>query len=283
VPLLGALIRLDRSALFLPLRFAPFHGAVMRVRLFVVLATRPAEKEKDFLSVGTPHAASLRAWRPVVKHVHAAEEKQFWYAITVIGSGLVMIGTTTQNSLGIALTIVGGLWLLYLERERLPRPLVPLYRRYGFRHPMASLIIITIIGALFGALLAGGGWLALRHFATDPNPRRTSDDPDLQGTMGSIVKPGEMKTELLLEVSIWNRGRSPSIAKNWQLHAACGEKRAIIFQIEVPSEASFSQDPCAQNRHPEKPFQRVAKVAFGSNIYCRFLLKTSNAPNLSMI
>jgi len=48
-----------------------------------------------------------------------SEERQFWYALTLFGSGLVLIGASTQNGWGVFLTLVGGLWLLYLERERI--------------------------------------------------------------------------------------------------------------------------------------------------------------------
>jgi hypothetical protein len=184
-----------------------------------------------------------------------SEERQFWYALTLIGSGLVMIDTATQNALGIVLTIIGGLWLLYLERERILRRFVPLYRRYGFRYPMASLIIVTAIGALLGALIAGGGWLALHHFAVDPNPRRTSADPNLQGTMGSIVKPSETTTELFLEVTLWNRGGSPSIAKNWQLYATCGERKIVILGAHAPSEANFLADSTGEGLLPREGIQ----------------------------
>ena len=51
------------------LPLAAFHGAVMRMRLFVVRAARAAEKEQDRLSVGTTHAASLRRWPIVVKRI----------------------------------------------------------------------------------------------------------------------------------------------------------------------------------------------------------------------
>jgi hypothetical protein len=45
------------------LPLAAFHGAVMRMRLFVIFAARAAEKEQDRLSVGTAHALSFRGWR----------------------------------------------------------------------------------------------------------------------------------------------------------------------------------------------------------------------------
>jgi len=48
------------------LRLAAFHGAVMRVRLFELLAARAAEKEQNRLSVGTANAPSVRRWRVVV-------------------------------------------------------------------------------------------------------------------------------------------------------------------------------------------------------------------------
>lgn len=40
---------------------------VMGMRFLVVLATLPAEKEQNLLSVATCHAASFRIWRVVVK------------------------------------------------------------------------------------------------------------------------------------------------------------------------------------------------------------------------
>jgi hypothetical protein len=48
-----------------------------------------------------------------------SEEKQFWYALTIFGSGLVMIGVSSQTPWGILLTLGGGIWLLYLDRERI--------------------------------------------------------------------------------------------------------------------------------------------------------------------
>jgi hypothetical protein len=47
------------------------------------------------------------------------EERNHWYAITMVASGVVMIGITNQTGLGEFLTIIGGLWILYLERERI--------------------------------------------------------------------------------------------------------------------------------------------------------------------
>jgi hypothetical protein len=49
----------------------------------------------------------------------SSEERQFWYALTLAGSGLVMIGVSSQTVWGIFLTLGGGAWLLYLERERI--------------------------------------------------------------------------------------------------------------------------------------------------------------------
>jgi len=47
------------------------------------------------------------------------EERNVWYAITLVATGVVMIGITNQTGLGELLTIVGGLWIIYLERERI--------------------------------------------------------------------------------------------------------------------------------------------------------------------
>lgn len=49
----------------------------------------------------------------------ASEERQFWYALTLLGSGLVMIGASSQTSWGILLTLGGLTWIVYLERERI--------------------------------------------------------------------------------------------------------------------------------------------------------------------
>jgi uncharacterized membrane protein AbrB (regulator of aidB expression) len=42
-------------------------GLVVWVRLLMVLGALPAEKEQNLLRVSGAHAASLRAWRTVVK------------------------------------------------------------------------------------------------------------------------------------------------------------------------------------------------------------------------
>jgi hypothetical protein len=68
-PLIGALFCLDGLSgvpFFQALRFAPLHRLEMRMRLFVVLAARAAEKEQNRLSVSA-HALSFRIWRVVVK------------------------------------------------------------------------------------------------------------------------------------------------------------------------------------------------------------------------
>jgi hypothetical protein len=49
----------------------------------------------------------------------ASEERQFWYALTVFAVGLGMIGASTQTAWGILFTFGGGLWLAYVERERI--------------------------------------------------------------------------------------------------------------------------------------------------------------------
>jgi len=59
-PLLSALIGLNGLALFQALGRTPLHGAVMRMHFFLVLAARVAEKEENFLSIRTTHAAGLR-------------------------------------------------------------------------------------------------------------------------------------------------------------------------------------------------------------------------------
>jgi hypothetical protein len=51
---------------------AALHRPTMRMRLFVVLAARAAEKEQDRLSVETAHTGSLRRWRVVVKRTTMA-------------------------------------------------------------------------------------------------------------------------------------------------------------------------------------------------------------------
>jgi hypothetical protein len=173
------------------------------------------------------------------------EEKQFWYALTVVASGLVMIGTTTQNLLGIFLTILGGVWLLYLERKRILGPLVPLYRKYGMPYPVISLIVVILVGAFIGGLLSGGGWLLLNRLATRSQTAtpRSSADPDLYGTMATSVKPAQMETFVMLNITIWNRGGSASIVKDWTLYATCGAKSTLII-LDAPlcaiSDADFS-------------------------------------------
>jgi hypothetical protein len=47
------------------------------------------------------------------------DERHFWYAITLVGSGAVLIGTSTQNGWGECLTLVGALWIVWLERGRI--------------------------------------------------------------------------------------------------------------------------------------------------------------------
>lgn len=62
-PLMSGMLLLSgfrRRSLLQTLRLAPLHRSVMRMRLFMVLATGTAEKEENFLRVGTAHASSLR-------------------------------------------------------------------------------------------------------------------------------------------------------------------------------------------------------------------------------
>lgn len=62
-PLMGRMFLLGglrRRSFFQPLGLAPLHRGVMRMRLFVVLTARTAEKEENFLRIGTAHASSLR-------------------------------------------------------------------------------------------------------------------------------------------------------------------------------------------------------------------------------
>jgi hypothetical protein len=61
-------------------------------------------------------------WRVVVKQGTAfmsPEERNIWYAISLVTVGVAMIGITNQTGLGELLTITGGLWILNLERERI--------------------------------------------------------------------------------------------------------------------------------------------------------------------
>ncbi len=57
--------------------------------------------------------------------VMPSDEKQFWIAITLLGSGVALIGAINQTSWGVCLTFIAGLWLLYLERDHI---------RTGVRH-----------------------------------------------------------------------------------------------------------------------------------------------------
>src|SRR5208283_4163775 len=59
-------------------------------------------------------SSRIRSWAPM-----PPEERNVWYAITLVATGVVMIGIINQTGLGEFLTIVGGLWILYLERVRI--------------------------------------------------------------------------------------------------------------------------------------------------------------------
>jgi hypothetical protein len=48
-----------------------------------------------------------------------SEERQFWYALTLAASGLVMIGASSQTVWGIFLALGGGVWISYIERDRI--------------------------------------------------------------------------------------------------------------------------------------------------------------------
>jgi hypothetical protein len=65
-------------------------------------------------AVGGLQSSSVRSWA-----LMSPEERNVWYAITLVATGVVMIGITNQTGLGELLTIVGGLWIIYLERERI--------------------------------------------------------------------------------------------------------------------------------------------------------------------
>jgi hypothetical protein len=57
-----------RSLSFFQLfRLASFHGPIVRMCFFMVFGARAAEKEQNFLSVGTAHTASVQRWWIVVK------------------------------------------------------------------------------------------------------------------------------------------------------------------------------------------------------------------------
>lgn len=122
-----------------------------------------------------------------------------------------------------------------------------------------SLPAFILIGASAGIL----AWTLVISFvnsaATSPvesrNPatvERSPTDPDLYGTMGSIVKPAGAQTELFLDVTVWNRGGSSSIAKNWVLHAACGGRKLVLLNMPLPNEASFSFKDSSAWEHPPK-------------------------------
>lgn len=63
--------------------------------------------------------------------------------------------------------------------------------------------------------------------------RQPDIKPDLVGTMATSRRPTETETLVLLNVTVWNRGSLPSIVKNWQLDAACGDKKLMILSAPL--------------------------------------------------
>jgi hypothetical protein len=61
--------------------------------------------------------------------------------------------------------------------------------------------------------------------------RQPNGEPNLVGTMATSLRPTETETHVFLSVTVWNRGSSPSIVKNWQLDAACGDKKLLILNV----------------------------------------------------
>jgi hypothetical protein len=75
-PLIGTVFRqggLRRFPFFQTLRLSAFHGAIVGVRLFVVLGARAAKEEQNRLSVSA-HAPSFRIWYLVVKRNILSQE-----------------------------------------------------------------------------------------------------------------------------------------------------------------------------------------------------------------
>jgi hypothetical protein len=61
-------LRALRSLSFLqPFRLPSFHRPIVRMGFFMVFGARAAEKEQNFLSVGTAHTPSVQRWWIVVK------------------------------------------------------------------------------------------------------------------------------------------------------------------------------------------------------------------------
>jgi hypothetical protein len=63
--------------------------------------------------------------------------------------------------------------------------------------------------------------------------RPPNAEPDLVGTMATSLRPTETETLVFLNVTVWNRVTLPSIVKNWQLDAACGDKKLVILNAPL--------------------------------------------------
>jgi hypothetical protein len=149
--------RLSFGPLFCLLRLqtlplAAFHGAVMQMRLFVILAARAAEKEQNRLSVGTAHAASLRRWRLVVTRSTLSSGGISPWGASMLGDFLTYIeavigvwftGYWFLTALPEALSYVLPSALLEKMVARLDRWASPETRQYFYRWLFISGIFIA--------------------------------------------------------------------------------------------------------------------------------------------
>ena len=113
-----------------------------------------------------PTSANLRT-------MLSADTPLFWVvalvASTTLGVGLYLMFPTGRFA-GFVLTVLGivGLLILIPEvRTFAADTLEGWYVNYGAPHPHISFLVVTILGAVFGALLFGGSWWLLSKHGDD--------------------------------------------------------------------------------------------------------------------
>jgi hypothetical protein len=138
------------------------------------------------------------------------------------------------GSLLTVLGLVGLLFTIPWTRDKTLAALDILYAQFGIPYPLMSLVAVSLLGAI----VFGGGWLLLRSRSQVSNTgisavERSSTDPDLYGTMATSIQPKGTETLVVLNVTVRNRGGSPSITTNWQLGWTCGAKKGLMLNAPI--------------------------------------------------
>lgn len=154
------------------------------------------------------------------------EKAAFWAALMLIETAIPMIVPNRAWAGGSMLLLA----FLFLAAAYGWLPAIS--QALAWKHSLAAFVLI-------GASLGACAWSAVRKFVpsneflTSPVAERSSTDPDLYGTMATSIQSKETGTLVVLNVTVQNRGGSPSIATNWQLDWACGTKKGLILNAPM--------------------------------------------------